>query len=131
MIGWAPFEWALPIQRQELRYILPIELPEGVVEAEQVTDGIVDATGLLTSDLSSFDRWVYFATPDEESGKSYLSIFVRKDDLAPQTEFVPTFFLPGGTITVTKETPIPLNTLAPTPTPAGFGGLSGDWLGAL
>src|SRR4030042_5701092 len=45
VIGWAPFEWALPIQRQEIRYILPIELPPGITEAEQVTDAIVDATG--------------------------------------------------------------------------------------
>jgi len=34
VIGWAPFEWGLPIERQELRYVLPIELPEGVTEAE-------------------------------------------------------------------------------------------------
>ncbi|NLG27586.1 MAG: hypothetical protein GX557_06720, partial [Chloroflexi bacterium] len=72
-IGWAPFEWSLPITRQEIRYILPLELPDGITQAEQVTDEIVNASGLLVNDTSGYDRWVYFSTPDEQSGKNWLS----------------------------------------------------------
>jgi len=36
VIGWAPFQWSLPIERQELRYVLPIELPEGITDAFSV-----------------------------------------------------------------------------------------------
>ncbi|HUV94324.1 MAG TPA: hypothetical protein VMX14_05770, partial [Anaerolineae bacterium] len=51
-IGWAPFQWSLPIGSQEIQYVLPIELPPGITEAEQVTDEIVDATRLLVEDTS-------------------------------------------------------------------------------
>ena len=50
-IGWAPFQWALPITLQEIRYILPIELSTEITQPEQVTDAVVNATGLLTADI--------------------------------------------------------------------------------
>ncbi|MFP3897420.1 MAG: hypothetical protein ACLFV5_11385, partial [Anaerolineales bacterium] len=121
IIGWAPFQWGLPIARQEIRYVLPIELPEGVTEAEQVTDEIVDATGLIVEDTSAFDRWVYFATPDETTGKAWLSIFVREDDLPPEAHMMPRFYLPAQAITTTRETPIPLTQATPVLTPTAEG----------
>ena len=101
---------------------MPIELPEGVDEAEEVTDAIVDATGLITEDTAQFDRWVYFATPDEPSGNTYLSILVREDNLAPQQAMRPVFYLPAAVISTTQATPIPLRPTPgepqPTATPA-------------
>ncbi|MBC7257569.1 MAG: hypothetical protein H5T66_15835, partial [Chloroflexi bacterium] len=116
-IGWAPFEWALPIVRQEIRYILPVELPAHITQPEQVTEGIVQATGLVVNNANAFDRWVYFPTPDEKTGKVWLSIFVAKNNLPPETSMVPQFFLPASAITTTRETPIPLYTPTPQATP--------------
>jgi hypothetical protein len=121
-IGWAPFAWGLAITTEEIEYILPIEISSDITQPEQVTDAVVNATGLVTPDLSNFDRWVYFPTPDEPSGKVYLSIFVAKNNLAAQAEMVPTFYLPAGDITTTSKTPIPLN---PTASGATSGTTSG------
>ena len=113
-IGWAPFQWSLPIAYQEIRYILPVELPADVTAAEQVTDALVNEAGLVVNNADSFDRWVYFSTPDEASGKNYLSILVAETNQPAMAQMIPAFFLPGGSITVTRETPIPLDR----PTPA-------------
>ncbi len=57
-IGWAPFQWDLPIEKLELDYVLPIEIPSDITQPEQVTDEVVDATGLLVEDTSQYDRWI-------------------------------------------------------------------------
>ena len=128
-IGWAPFEWELPIGEQIIEYVLPIELPPTVEQPEDVTDAIVNDAGLITEggaqDPSRFDRWVYFPTPDEESGKVWLSVFVQQNNLRPRGQLVPKFYLPGEAITTTRETPIPLASPTPawTPTPVPTGPL--------
>jgi hypothetical protein len=68
-----------------------------VTQPEQVTDEIVDQVGLVTeqSTIDQFDRWVYYPTPDEPSGKFYLSIYISRADLRRR----PTsrrFYVPAG-----------------------------------
>ena len=110
-----------------MRFILPLALPEGVTEAEQVTDAIVNELGVVVNDTQAFDRWVYFATPDEASGRSYLSIMTREDNVAPESGLIPQFFLPGESITVERGTPIPFD--QPQPTPAVTQPVTlADWL---
>ena len=60
VLEWSPIEWTLEIGEQIVTLILPIELPAGVTQPEQVTDEIVDEAGILVDDaaVSSFDRWV-------------------------------------------------------------------------
>ncbi|MCE5259177.1 MAG: DUF2207 domain-containing protein, partial [Chloroflexi bacterium] len=116
-IGWAPFVWGLPITRQEITYILPFELSADITTPEQVTDAVVNATGLISVDTTDFDRWVYFPTPDETTGKVWLSFLVRKDSLSPEQEMIPRFYLPASAISTTKGTVIPLKSPMPTEVP--------------
>ena len=124
-IGWAPFQWDLPIEKMILQYVLPVELPADVTTPEQVTDEVVDATGLLVTDTSDFERWVYFVTPDEEAGKNWLSIHVEKHDLPPRDRAVPVFYLPATLGTATRETPVPPRTATPIPGPRASRTLDG------
>ena len=97
VLEWSPIEWTLEIGEQVVTFILPIELPADVMEPEQVTDELVDASGLLVneSNISSFDRWVYYPTPDETTGKSWLSIYVSKENVPPEYHFRPLVYLPS------------------------------------
>ncbi|MDI7276141.1 MAG: hypothetical protein QME94_09180, partial [Anaerolineae bacterium] len=70
-LAWAPFQWSLPIEEAVLQFVFPIELPAGVDTPEEVTDALVNESGLLVGDTAAFDRWVYFPTPDEAAGKTW------------------------------------------------------------
>ncbi len=96
VFDWSPIEWNLPIGEQIVTIILPIELPAGVTEPEQVTDELVDGSAVIVDDtnVASFDRWVYFPTPDETTGKQWLSVYVSKEDMQPGTHFRPAPFYP-------------------------------------
>ncbi|HET89860.1 MAG TPA: DUF2207 domain-containing protein, partial [Chloroflexi bacterium] len=112
VLAWAPIQWNLEIGEQIVTFILPIELPADVTEPEQVTDELVDQAGILVDDsvVASFDRWVYYPTPDETSGQNWLSIYISKANLPPQASFQPTVYLP------TRYFSGPVK---PEPTPAG------------
>ena len=95
-IGWAPFQWALPVAAPGD----PLHPAGRAPRRDQASRGCDrrhrrSQTGLVVNDTSDFDRWVYFATPDEQSGKVWLSLFVAKDDLPAEYHMVPQFFLPG------------------------------------
>lgn len=102
VLAWAPVQWSLPIEEQVVTFILPIELPAGISQPEQVTDEVVNAAGLVanSSVVSRFDRWVYYPTPDEASGKVWLSIYVSKENLPPQGDFTPSVFIPDRHLTL-------------------------------
>jgi hypothetical protein len=108
VLAWAPIQWNLEIDEQVVTFILPIELPEGVTQPEQVTDAIVDAAGILVDDsvLASFDRWVYYPTPDEATGKNWLSIYVSKMGLPPQYHFMPQLYVPSTYFSGPVEPPV-------------------------
>lgn len=76
--AWTPPQWALPIEEQVVTLILPIELPADVDTPEEVTSDLVDQTRLYVDQeaVGQFDRWVYYPTPDEASGKNWLSIYI-------------------------------------------------------
>src|SRR5512136_2580173 len=98
VVTWAPVQWNLPIGEEIVRFILPAELPADIKQPEQVTDAVVNPIGLVTEQttISSFDRWVYYPTPDQASGKTYLSIYISKKDLAPNDHLTPRLFVPVG-----------------------------------
>ena len=97
VLEWSPIEWSLDIGEQVVTFILPIELPADVTQPEQVTDALVDESGLRTDDavVASFDRWVYYPTPDETSGKNWLSVYVSKEQVPPRVP-LPAAALPAG-----------------------------------
>ena len=72
VVTWAPVQWNLPIGEEIVRFILPVELPADITQPEQVTDAVVNQIGLVTEQttIGSFDRWVYYPTPDQASGKT-------------------------------------------------------------
>ena len=121
-LAWAPIQWALPIGEQIVTYILPIELPADITQPEQVTDGLVNAAGLVVDDsvVARFDRWVYYPTPDETSGKVWLSVYVSKKNLAPQADFTPKLYIPERYLTLAPVSPPdvgPGGAILPTPAP--------------
>ena len=96
-LTWSPPEWALPIGKQRIDVILPVVLDNSIRQPEQVTDAVVNATGLKTSQKESFvnyPRQVYYPTPDTESGKTYLSLRLEHKDLAANGKGVFVIFLP-------------------------------------
>jgi len=97
VLEWSPIEWSLEISEQIVTFILPIELPADVTQPEQVTDELVDRAGILVDDavIGSFDRWVYYPTPDEVSGQNWLSIYVSKTNVPPQYHFRPKVYIPS------------------------------------
>ncbi len=102
VLAWTPFQWALPIAEQVVTFILPIELPADVTKPEQVTDALVNQAGLVVNDstVKQFDRWVYYPTPDETTGKVWLSVYVSRKNLQPQADFQPKIFIPAGVFTL-------------------------------
>ena len=119
VIGWASGEWSLPIEVLAATFVLPIELPANITQPEQVTDAIVNSAGVKVGELSSYNRWVYFPTPDQATGKNWLSIYIERKNVAPNGKIQPPFWLRGSVIPVTRETTIPLR---PTATPIAQGG---------
>ncbi|MBU1878124.1 MAG: DUF2207 domain-containing protein, partial [Chloroflexi bacterium] len=137
VVSWAPVQWALPIGEQIVTFITPIELPADITRPEQVTQEVVQAAGLVedAANKASFDRWVYYATPDATTGKNYLSVYVSRRNLAPQDHVLAKFYLPARYFaqlppTQVPGTPVVAPTPAPTPPPnvapfvlLGLGGL--------
>lgn len=125
VLAWAPFQWALPIEEQIVTFILPIELPADVIKPEQVTSDLVSATGLTvnSSVVERFDRWVYYPTPDETTGKVWLSLYISKENLSPQADFTPSIYIPERHLTLAPagaEDVIPGGGTVPTPEPTGL-----------
>lgn len=102
VLAWAPIQWALPIQEQVVTFILPIELPADITQPEQVTDDLVNQAGLVVDDatVARFDRWVYYPTPDEASGKIWLSVYISRKNLSPQADFMPKLYIPERHLTL-------------------------------
>ncbi len=120
-IGWASGQWELPIQVLAATFVLPIELPAEVTQPEQVTDELVNRSGVKVGNLSAFNRWVYFPTPDTSTGKTWLSIYIEQRNVPPRGKMQPPFYLRASVIPVTRETEIPLYpTPQPTPTAVGW-----------
>ena len=123
VIAWAPPQWGLPIDEQIVTFIFPIELAPEITAPEQVTDEVVNEARIFVSDdaAQSFDRWIYYPTPDEASGKNWLSLYVSEEGLSPEVHFVVSdIYLPADYFAAThtpEPTPFaPPVTLA-TPTP--------------
>ena len=124
VVTWAPVQWNLPIGEEIVRFILPAELPADIKQPEQVTDAVVNPIGLVTEQttISSFDRWVYYPTPDQASGKTYLSIFISKKNVPANYHFVPRLYVPSRYFAQIptpspRQTPEALAPVQPTPPP--------------
>ena len=116
VLAWSPVQWSLPIKEQVVRYILPYELPAEVKEAEQVTDELVDQSRIIVNEstIKSFDRWVYYPTPDETTGKVWLSIYIAKQNVPTQYHFLTQVFFPEEYLVLVLITSlIPTNLLLP------------------
>ena len=72
--AWQPPQWPLRIETEIIELVLPITIDSAITEAEQVTPEVVDGAGVMANDPTQFERWVYFPTPDEPSGKTYLCL---------------------------------------------------------
>ncbi len=112
VIGWASGQWELAIEVLSATFVLPIELPADITKPEQVTDAVVNQAGVKVGDLSTFNRWVYFPTPDETTGKNWLSIYVEQKAVPIRGQIRPPFYLRASVIPTTRETVIPIR---PTP----------------
>ena len=125
VVAWAPPQWGLPIEEQIVTFIFPIELPPEITTPEQVTDEIVNKARIFVDQdvVGQFDRWIYYPTPDEASGKNWLSLYVSSQNLAANAHFVVSgVYLPAdyfaATFTPEPTTlPLPASVATATPTP--------------
>ncbi|MBM4466937.1 MAG: DUF2207 domain-containing protein, partial [Chloroflexi bacterium] len=120
VLAWAPIQWNLYIGEQIVTFILPIELPADVTQPEQVTDEVVDKAAIVVDDanVSSFDRWVYYPTPDQATGKNWLSIHISKKNVPPEYHFTPKVYIPGRYFAELPARPIvPAEEFTPTEAP--------------
>ncbi len=118
VLVWSPIEWSLDIKEQIATVILPISLPADVQQAEQVTDALVSETGLVVndSDISGFNRWVYYPTPDEASGV-WLSIYASKLSMPPEGHFLLKVYIPERYLNIPLPTAVPTRVYDNTPRP--------------
>jgi len=118
VLAWSPVQWSLPIEEQVVRYILPYELPAEVKEAEQVTDELVDQSRVIVNEatIKAFDRWVYYPTPDETTGKVWLSIYISKKNVPSQYHFLTQVFFPEEYLDIPQPVTEPKPADAFTPT---------------
>lgn len=70
---WPPIQWGLPIKKQVVQIITPVEIPAKYKKAEQIKDDLVNSTGLIANSdtVKKNDRWIYY--PSLWKGKNYLS----------------------------------------------------------
>jgi hypothetical protein len=94
VFAWAPFEFDIPMGKETVHLVLPVELDKSITQPEQVTDEVVNATGLKTEESSPWPRIVYFPTPDEKTGKNWLSVSYEKTNLPPKGGGEIKFYLP-------------------------------------
>jgi len=109
VVAWAPPQWALPIDEQIVTFIFPIELAPEISQPELVTDEIVDNARIAVSEkiVSEFDRWIYYPTPDQATGKNWLSLYTSKAGLPANAHYlVSDIFLPADFFSATS-TPEP------------------------
>ncbi|MHB8996772.1 MAG: hypothetical protein ACYC63_16105 [Armatimonadota bacterium] len=130
-VFWSPPQWSLPIQFQKIDIITPFALPPDIEKPEQVTQEVVQAAGLKTEEraFGNFDRVVYYPTPDETLGQSYLSVRLEQNNLRPQADSVFRFYVPAAGLTVPTQQQIedmrkhPQGVKAPA-RPVGYGAFS-------
>ena len=110
-VGWSPFQWELNIGKIVVQMVLPVELSSNINKPEDVTQKIVDSTGVTADNKlkSNYDRFIYFVTPDDRTGKKYLSVWAQKNDAPsmfhPQVNmFVPEKYFTGENNPPSKDT---------------------------
>jgi len=79
---WSPVQWSLPIGKQTVQIMLPIEIAARYNRPEMITPAVVGPTGFIEDKESkeSHQRWVYY--PSQWKGKNYLSIHAEKTGLS-------------------------------------------------
>ncbi|MCP4132223.1 MAG: hypothetical protein GY754_14725, partial [bacterium] len=95
---WAPVQWSLPIKKQTVQIILPIEIPAKYRKAHQIKDALVNKHGVVvdTPIVKAHSRWVYY--PSKWKGKNYLSIHAEKLNLSVQERESLKFYIPKNTL---------------------------------
>ncbi|PKL15591.1 MAG: hypothetical protein CVV49_20660, partial [Spirochaetae bacterium HGW-Spirochaetae-5] len=96
---WPPVQWDLPIKKQTVQIITPVEIPKSIKKAEQIKDDLVNRSGVIVNSdvVESNDRWVYY--PSLWKNKNYLSIHAEKINLVPKYKQNVNFFFPAELLT--------------------------------
>ena len=71
-LEWSPIQRTLPIGAQTVTLVLPSEPSARIERPEQVTDAVVNQTGIIVEDdvVKRFDRWVYHPPRDAATGRT-------------------------------------------------------------
>ncbi|HIE24020.1 MAG TPA: hypothetical protein EYP68_07310, partial [Candidatus Korarchaeota archaeon] len=115
IFAWAPFQWSLPIEKETVMVVMPVELPSDIRKPEQITQELIDNLGIGYGDLSSY-KWSFYPTVDETMGKSWLSIYISKTNLEPYYHFVVELYIPSKYFTLGPSPTFP-SPIKPTVTP--------------
>lgn len=99
---WFAPKWARPITKQIITVITPIELPSSIKAAEDINNSVMDPTGVVLPDdeKAKFDRAIFYPTPDEKSGRTWLSLHLESTDVPKQTSFGIRFYMPARYFTL-------------------------------
>ena len=102
-LWWAPVQWSLPIGKQVVQVVLPIELPARINRPELVTDEVMAPTGLLQDDNARkrHQRWIYYPTPWR--GKNYLSLHAERTSLGANEKQTLELYIPARHLAVGAE----------------------------
>ncbi|TFH42256.1 MAG: hypothetical protein E4G96_03815, partial [Chrysiogenales bacterium] len=92
---WAPVQWSLPIGKQTVQVVLPIEIPARINKAELVTPEVMNPTGILQNDdsMNMHQRWIYYPTPWR--GKNYLSLHAERTTLSANEKQTIDIYIPA------------------------------------
>lgn len=100
---WFAPKWARPIGKQVITVITPIELSPSIKAAEDINNSVMDPTGVVlpNDEKTKFDRAIFHPTPDEKTGKNWLSLHLESSDVPKQTSFGIQFYMPARYFTLT------------------------------
>ncbi|HOP65086.1 MAG TPA: hypothetical protein PK906_17035, partial [Spirochaetota bacterium] len=100
---WPPIQWDLPIKKQVVQIITPVEIPRKYRKAEQIKDDLVNKSGIIanTDTVNKNDRWIYY--PSLWKGKNYLSLHIEKKNLGRRYKQDVSFFYPGKYTSIGAE----------------------------
>src|SRR4030042_1628842 len=94
-LWWSPIQWSLPIGRQTVEMVLPIEIAARYNRPELITNQVLGPTGLLEDGdtKKAYQRWIYYPTPWK--GKNYLSLHAEKNNLSPNEKNTFNLYVPA------------------------------------
>jgi len=95
-VWFNPVRWVLPIQKSVVKLVLPLELPEGVQQHEEISPEMVDGLGVVTErrSLKAQAHWAFVYTDYRDQRR--LTLYAEQRSLRPEATHLIKLFIPAA-----------------------------------